>query len=109
MKLSATNALLLDIDFGTGGCKITVIDTKGTVKAEASREYPMHHSKPFYSEQNPEDWMISLVACLKQISERGNIKPDELMINPFCTMKILNPNLLIGVYMKLWRVNNLQS
>ena len=71
-------SLLVGIDFGTGGCKITAIDREGTVKAEASREYPTHHPKPFYSEQNPKDWMISLVACLKQVRERGNITPEHI-------------------------------
>ena len=78
MKLSAKNAFLLGIDFGTGGCKITAIDREGNVKAEASLEYPTRHPKPFYSEQNPEDWMISLVACLGQIREHGNINPEDI-------------------------------
>jgi len=67
------NTLLLGIDFGTGGCKITVIDFHGNLLAEASREYPTHHPKPFYSEQNPEDWLVALMGCLKQVKEQGKI------------------------------------
>ncbi len=73
------NKLLLGIDFGTGGCKLTAIDRLGKVKAEASREYPTHHPKPFYSEQNPEDWMASLIACLKQIREQGKINLEHIV------------------------------
>lgn len=62
------NNLLLGIDLGTGGCKVTVTDTQGVIKAEASEEYPTYHPKPFYSEQNPEDWYTALISCLKAIS-----------------------------------------
>jgi len=65
--------MLLGIDSGTGGCKITVIDFHGNLLAEASREYPTHHPKPFYSEQNPEDWLVALMGCLKQVKEQGKI------------------------------------
>ncbi|HAZ02799.1 MAG TPA: xylulokinase [Marinilabiliales bacterium] len=71
--------LLLGIDFGTGGCKLTAIDSLGKVKAEASREYPTHHPKPFYSEQNPEDWEAALVTCLRQIQEQGKISLSEIV------------------------------
>lgn len=67
------NTLLLGIDFGTGGCKVTVMDTEGNVRAEASREYPTCHPYPFYSEQNPEDWLPALVTCLKQVKEQAKI------------------------------------
>jgi xylulokinase len=50
-----------------------VIDFHGNLLAEASREYPTHHPKPFYSEQNPEDWLVALMGCLKQVKEQGKI------------------------------------
>jgi len=31
--------MLLGIDFGTGGCKITIINNKGDIQAESSAEY----------------------------------------------------------------------
>ncbi|OFX35237.1 MAG: xylulokinase [Bacteroidetes bacterium GWA2_42_15] len=73
MKPLTKNTLLLGIDFGTGGCKITAIDWEGNVKAEASWEYPTHHPKPFYSEQNPGDWLTAFVSCLEQIEEQGHV------------------------------------
>ena len=65
--------LLSGIDFGTGGCKITVIDREGNVIAEASQEYPTFHPKPFYSEQNPEDWMTALTGCLRSLQKNINL------------------------------------
>jgi xylulokinase len=61
---------LFGIDFGTGGCKVKVIDTEGAVISEASKEYPTHHPKPFYSEQNPDDWYLALVSCLKELRDK---------------------------------------
>lgn len=51
------NQLLLGIDFGTGGCKATIIDTDGTVRATAFEEYPSAHEHPGWSEQNPAHWI----------------------------------------------------
>lgn len=65
--------LLLGIDFGTGGCKITVIDTDGNVLAESSQEYPTYHPRPFYSEQNPADWFPALINCLQEVNQKGKI------------------------------------
>lgn len=72
------NSLLMGIDFGTGGCKITVTDTLGNVKSEASEEYHTYHPKPFYSEQHPDDWLMSFVTCLKQLKDQGKISLESI-------------------------------
>lgn len=65
--------LLLGIDFGHGGCKITLIDYKGYIIAEATEEYKTEHPHPSYSEQDPRDWFSALVKCLKNIKEKNKI------------------------------------
>ena len=75
-RTTMDNSLLLGIDFGTGGCKITVIDREGLVVAEASEDYKTYHPQPFYSEQNPDDWFPACLACLSKVRHRvdlGNI------------------------------------
>jgi xylulokinase len=37
---------LFGVDFGTGGCKATVIDLEGNILASAFQEYPSEHKKP---------------------------------------------------------------
>lgn len=49
--------LILGVDFGTGGCKTTVIDTDGNVVATVFEEYPSDHKHPGWSEQNPAHWI----------------------------------------------------
>lgn len=63
--------LLLGIDYGTGGCKVTVLDEKGNFAGEASVEYKTYHEAPGWSEQEPEDWWYALAAALKKLSQKG--------------------------------------
>ena len=62
--------LLLGIDFGTGGCKLTLTDASGHVLDSASGEYPSSHPHPGWSEQNPSDWWQALCATLAKLRQR---------------------------------------
>lgn len=61
--------LLLGIDFGTGGCKATLIDFSGNIIESASGEYPTIHLKPGWAEQNPSDWHRTMSETLKKLKE----------------------------------------
>ena len=63
--------LLLGIDYGTGGCKVTAIGEDGSFVGEASVEYPTYHDHPGWSEQEPQDWWTSLCEALKKLASRG--------------------------------------
>lgn len=63
--------LMMGVDFGTGGCKVTVLDEEGQITGEAEWSYPTHHPFPGFSEQNPEDWFNALLECLRQLVEQG--------------------------------------
>lgn len=65
--------LLLGIDFGTGGCKVTLIDPAGTVIESASGEYPTIHPKPAWAEQNPADWHRVMCSVLNKLKHRDRI------------------------------------
>lgn len=67
----AEEPLLLGIDFGTGGCKVTAVTPDGTTVGEASVEYPTFYEHPGWSEQNPEDWYDAMCQALKLIREKG--------------------------------------
>ena len=56
---------LFGIDFGTGGCKATVIDLDGKICATAFQEYPSEHTKPGWSEQDPSLWIDALINTIK--------------------------------------------
>ena len=65
-------SLLLGLDFGTGGCKVTAISAEdGALAGEASVEYPTHHDHPGWSEQDPADWWEALRGALAKLSAKG--------------------------------------
>lgn len=73
------NELLLGIDFGTGGCKISVLDARGNLYASFPQEYTTHHPHPGWAEQNPADWFPALKACLQRLWAEGGISPNRIV------------------------------
>ena len=63
--------LLLGIDYGTGGCKVTAIGEDGTFVGEASTEFPTFHDHPGWSEQEPSDWWNALKSSLRKLAAKG--------------------------------------
>ena len=48
--------LLLGIDVGTSSVKAALLDQQGNLHAVGHAEYPLHHIRPAWVEQDPEDW-----------------------------------------------------
>ena len=63
--------ILLGIDYGTGGCKVTALGTDGSFAGEASTEFPTHHDHPGWSEQDPQDWWDALKSSLEKLAAKG--------------------------------------
>ena len=61
---------LFGIDFGTGGCKATLIDLEGNILASAFQEYPSIHQKPGWSEQDPALWLEAFVQTVRACREQ---------------------------------------
>lgn len=68
---SSEKDLLLGIDFGSGGCKATIIDCSGNLAGEAAVEYPTHYPHPGWSEQTPADWYDAMCRALAMIRAQG--------------------------------------
>lgn len=58
------------VDTGTSGCKVTVLDDRGTILATAYRGYPTHHPHPGWAEQDPADWVSAAHASLADALEQ---------------------------------------
>ena len=63
--------LLLGIDYGTGGCKVTAIGEDGSFAGEASTEFQTYHDHPGWSEQEPSDWWNALKSSLEKLAAKG--------------------------------------
>ncbi|MFO7937326.1 MAG: xylulokinase [Kiritimatiellia bacterium] len=69
---------LLGIDFGTGGCKVTVVDSAGNVIESVSGEYTTAHPRPAWAEQNPADWYRVMCSVLRGLSSRDRVAAVSL-------------------------------
>lgn len=81
MSLTSTRPpadLLLGIDFGTGGCKISFLTPEGGVVASTSEEYPTQHPQAGWAEQDAGVWYPALVKCLQRIWVAGNVTPARV-------------------------------
>lgn len=70
---------LFGVDFGTGGCKATVIDKEGNICASAFEEYPSEHKHPGWSEQDPSLWIDAFVKTVKSCREQMKDGCDGLL------------------------------
>ena len=46
----------IGIDLGTSAVKLLLVDEKGQIHNEITKEYPLEFPKPGWSQQNPKDW-----------------------------------------------------
>lgn len=64
--------LLLGLDFGTGGAKVSIIDTQGNEVAYAFEEYPILTCQPGWSEHDAANyWAATCRLIRKAIKENG--------------------------------------
>jgi xylulokinase len=54
---------ILTFDLGTTGCKVCLWDAGGALLSSAGHGYPIHHPKPDWAEQDPEDWWHAAVTA----------------------------------------------
>jgi xylulokinase len=70
--------LLLGIDLGTGGCKISVLNCAGGLEASHSEDYATCHPQPGWAEQDPGSWYPALISCLKRLWTDGRVPPARI-------------------------------
>jgi xylulokinase len=70
---------LLGIDVGTTGSKALLVGADGSMKAEATTEYPMHTPQPLWAEQDPADWWAATVASIKRLLSERDVTPDRVV------------------------------
>jgi xylulokinase len=58
--------LLLGIDVGTTGTKAALFTPDGRLRALGQAEYRIHHPRPGWAEQDPEDWWQAVCVAVRQ-------------------------------------------
>ncbi len=59
--------LYIGIDLGTSAVKLLLVDEKGAILNEISKEYPVYFPHNGWSEQNPEDWVTAVNEGLAEL------------------------------------------
>lgn len=68
----------IGIDVGTSGTKALVINPQGKILAESSANYPCHHPRPLWSEQDPEDWWQATIKVVRAVVKKAKLKPTSV-------------------------------
>jgi xylulokinase len=71
-------AYVIGIDLGTSAVKALLVGRNGSVKSEASKDYPLYHEHPGWSEQNPEDWVDGTVEALRELIETSGVEASQI-------------------------------
>lgn len=71
VSMAEDRDILLGIDFGTGGCKVSAITTDGRLAGTAAVEYATEFAHPGWSEQRPGDWYGAMCSALRALETGG--------------------------------------
>jgi xylulokinase len=69
---------VIGVDLGTSAVKTLLIGQDGSIKAEATREYPLYHDKAGWSEQEPEDWVTGTTGALQELVAESSVNPLDI-------------------------------
>ena len=59
----------IGIDLGTSAVKLLLVDEKGQIEREVTKDYPLYFPQPGWSEQNPTDWWKAVQHGILQLTE----------------------------------------
>jgi xylulokinase len=85
---------LLGVDIGTGSVKALAVTLDGRPLATACVEHPMHHPRPGWAENDPDDWLRGVVGAVRQIVATDGV--DPLAVAAMCVVSQRDPWVLLG-------------
>ena len=71
--------LLLGIDAGTSSVKAVLLDLRGNLCAVCQAEYPLHHIRPAWVEQDPEDWWQATCKAIREVLSKVPHGPERVL------------------------------
>jgi xylulokinase len=71
--------VLLGVDVGSSGCKVTAIDLAGKVVANGAEAYATRYPRPGWAEQDPEDWVRSACTAIRRCLAGGQFAPQDVI------------------------------
>ena len=74
------NKKFIGIDLGTSAVKLLLVDGRGQILGEVTKEYPLSFPQPGWSEQSPEDWWKAVQHGILQLTEHDIVKASRLLL-----------------------------
>lgn len=71
-------AYVMGIDLGTSAVKVSVIDSNGTMVAQANSAYALNQPQSGYSEQNPESWVTGTTNAIKSLASDKKVNLSQI-------------------------------
>jgi xylulokinase len=71
--------LLLGIDVGTSSVKAVLLDLRGNLCAVCQAEYPLHHIRPAWVEEDPEDWWRATCQAVREALAKVPHAPERVL------------------------------
>lgn len=65
-------------DVGTSSTKSILTTIYGEIIKITQTTYPIHHPKPGYAEQDPENWWQAVCWCTKNLLETSQVAPEDV-------------------------------
>ena len=60
--------LYIGVDLGTSAVKLLLVNERGDILGEVSKEYPVYYPKSGWSEQNPADWWTAVRSGIAELT-----------------------------------------
>jgi xylulokinase len=70
--------LLVGCDVGTSAVKTVLMTPGGDLLARRSTEYEMHHPRPGWAENNPDDWYRGLAITVRGVLREAEVSPERV-------------------------------
>ena len=70
---------VLGVDIGTGSVKALAVTLDGRPLATSCVEHPMHHPRPGWAENDPDDWLRGVVGAVRQIVAADGVDPGAVV------------------------------
>ncbi len=72
------DGLLLGCDVGTSAVKTVLMTPGGELLGRCSAEHPMHHPRPGWAENNPEDWYQGVAYTVRGALRDAEVSPERV-------------------------------
>lgn len=69
---------VMGVDLGTSAVKVLLAAKDGSIRAEASCNYPLHQEKSGWSEQDPEDWVRGTFESLQVVLRQSGVSAADI-------------------------------